>query len=86
MSQPDLTNPTPWSHAPQELFDALQSSPQGLSSASAQEHLEQFGPNLLQDREKANALWLFINQFKSLLVQILTLLSHLIYMDIKYDV
>ena len=71
MSQANLTNTNQWSHTPHELFDILQSSPQGLSSISAQERLAKIGLNLLQSREKTNAIWLFLNQFKSPLVLIL---------------
>lgn len=71
MSKPNVTDTTPWSHPPQELFDVLQSSPQGLSNTAAQVRLVQFGPNLLRSRKKTSAIGLFLNQFKSPLVLIL---------------
>jgi Mg2+-importing ATPase len=71
MTQPISSLPTSWSHSAEEVLDSLQSSPEGLSSASVLERQEQFGLNLLQGREKTNALWLLFNQFKSPLVLIL---------------
>ncbi len=49
----------------------MQSSPQGLSSAAAQQRLEQDGRNVLQAQKKDTPLWLFLNQLKSPLVLIL---------------
>lgn len=60
-----------WARTPEDLFATLQSSPQGLSSASAQERLTQFGRNALEDHKKAAPLLLLLSQFKSPLVLIL---------------
>ena len=69
----DETLPTSayWSRTPEDLFATLQSSPQGLSSALAQEHLNKFGRNELQGHKKAAPLLLLLSQFKSPLVLIL---------------
>ena len=63
--------PTYWSHSSEELFTSLQSSPQGLSSAAAQDRLIKFGRNELLSHKKAAPLLLLLNQFKSPLVLIL---------------
>jgi Mg2+-importing ATPase len=60
-----------WSQPPESLLAALQSTADGLSTADAQQRLEQFGPNVLKAREKATALGLFLNQLKSPIVLIL---------------
>ena len=60
-----------WNQPTEELFKTLRSSVHGLESDSAQEKLEQFGPNLLKERKKNAPLVLFLNQFKSPLVLIL---------------
>lgn len=60
-----------WIHSVEELFVSLQSSPQGLNGAMAEERLSQFGENQLKTREKTSHLGLFLNQFKSPLVLIL---------------
>jgi Mg2+-importing ATPase len=60
-----------WSQAPDSLMAALRSAPDGLNSDDARQRLEQFGPNVLRAREKATALGLFLNQFKSPIILIL---------------
>ena len=60
-----------WSSPSEDLFSTLQSSPQGLSSASAQERLNNFGLNELQSHKNAAPILLLLNQFKSPLVLIL---------------
>jgi magnesium-transporting ATPase (P-type) len=70
MNQKTLPAPY-WSHTPVDLFTTLQSSPQGLSSVSAQERLTKFGRNELQAHKKAVPLLLLLSQFKSPLVLIL---------------
>jgi H+-transporting ATPase len=47
---------------PEELFKALVSSPQGLSRAEAQERLEQFGPNAIEEK-RGNPLLKFLGYF-----------------------
>jgi hypothetical protein len=49
INQETLPTLSYWSHTPEDLFATLQSSPQGLNSASAQERLNKFGRNELQD-------------------------------------
>jgi Mg2+-importing ATPase len=71
MNQESLPNSSYWSRAPEELFATLQSSPQGLSSASAHERLSKFGRNSLKSHKKAAPLLLLLSQFKSPLVLIL---------------
>ena len=66
-----MTASSYWSRTPEDLFTTLQSSPQGLSSASAQERLTKFGRNELKDHKKAAPLLLLLSQFKSPLVLIL---------------
>jgi len=68
--KPDVNSPY-WSHPTEDLFTQLQSSPQGLTGASAQKHLQKYGRNELRVQKKTTPLWLFLNQFKSPLVLIL---------------
>jgi Mg2+-importing ATPase len=60
-----------WSRPVEELLAALNSSSDGLGSAEAGLRLAQVGPNALQAKEKATALRLFLNQFKSPIIVIL---------------
>lgn len=60
-----------WSRPLESLLEALRSTADGLSAAHARQRLEQFGPNVLEAKEKATALGLFLNQFKSPIVLIL---------------
>ena len=60
-----------WSQSLDSLLAALQSTPDGLSTANARQRLGEFGPNVLEAREKATALGLFLNQFKSPIILIL---------------
>jgi Mg2+-importing ATPase len=60
-----------WSQPLDSLMAALHSTPDGLSTTEARQRLEQFGPNVLQAREKATALRLFLNQVKSPIILIL---------------
>jgi Mg2+-importing ATPase len=70
--KPEISPDRPyWSLSAEELFAALQTSEQGLNSASAQERLSRFGKNQLKSHEKATPLLLFLTQFKSPLVLIL---------------
>ncbi|HEX7976790.1 MAG TPA: cation-transporting P-type ATPase, partial [Anaerolineales bacterium] len=74
MTQPKLPiSQAYWSEPPDQLAARLGSGPQGLSAAEAARRLAQVGPNLLQEREKATALGLFLNQFKSPIILILLL-------------
>ena len=60
-----------WSQPSESLLEALQSTADGLSTADARQRLGQVGPNVLEAREKATALGLFLNQFKSPIILIL---------------
>jgi len=60
-----------WSQPLDNLLAALESAPDGLSTAEAARRLQQFGPNVLKAREKATPLKLFLGQFKSPIVLIL---------------
>jgi Mg2+-importing ATPase len=60
-----------WSQPLDDLLEAIPSSPNGLSAADARIRLEQVGPNLLETKEKATALGLLLNQFKSPIILIL---------------
>jgi Mg2+-importing ATPase len=60
-----------WSRLLESLLAALGSTPDGLETTDAQQRRETFGPNLLIVRERATALGLFFNQFKSPIVLIL---------------
>ncbi len=56
---------------PQQVMEALEASPDGLSPPQAQERLERFGPNALAAAKKISALIIFLRQFQSLLIIIL---------------
>ena len=60
-----------WSQSADSLLAALQTSSDGLSAADASSRLSEHGPNTLGGRERATALRLFLNQFKSPIVLIL---------------
>lgn len=60
-----------WGQPQDNLLAALGSTPNGLSAAEARRRLEEFGPNLLEAKEEATTLGLFLNQFKSPIVVIL---------------
>ncbi|HUJ16258.1 MAG TPA: HAD-IC family P-type ATPase, partial [Thermoanaerobaculia bacterium] len=64
--------PPAWfSLPPQEIFDRLQSSPAGLSTAEAQHRLEQYGRNELHERKDLSRLDVFAAQFKNPLLLVL---------------
>jgi len=60
-----------WSQPPDSLLAALHSTPNGLTTGDARQRLQQFGPNVLEAREKVRALQLFLEQLKSPLVLML---------------
>ncbi len=60
-----------WSMPSEQLLLQLRSSPNGLSQANAEQRLEQYGPNAIQEGGQSSALGLLLNQFKSPLVLIL---------------
>ncbi len=60
-----------WGQSLDSLLATLRSAPNGLSTEEARQRLEEFGPNLLEAKEKATAAGLFMKQFKSPIVLIL---------------
>ncbi len=60
-----------WSQSSNQLWQELQSSPQGLSDAEASHRLEKYGPNILSSKRELTPLGLFLNQFKSPIILIL---------------
>ncbi len=60
-----------WSLRPAQLFEELETSSEGLTSAGAQERLVRYGPNRMKAKRRTDALTLFLTQFKSPIVVIL---------------
>ena len=60
-----------WSLSAAELLQELQTSPQGLTSAEAQERLGRYGLNRLKAKSRTDWLALFLAQFKSPIILIL---------------
>ncbi len=60
-----------WSILPDQLFQELKTSPQGLTETEAQQRLEEYGYNLLKPPKKSDALTLLLGQFKSPIILIL---------------
>ncbi len=60
-----------WAKTPDQLWQTLRSSPQGLSQEEAEQRLETNGPNILRARREVTPLKLFLNQFKSPIMLIL---------------
>lgn len=60
-----------WELSESELFNQLQTSPNGLSRKEAEKRLSKFGKNEVQTQDKRTALGIFISQFKNPLVLIL---------------
>ncbi len=60
-----------WNVPADELLQHLQSTPDGLTSEEVRERLTRFGSNLLKAKGRADALELFIAQFKSPIILIL---------------
>jgi magnesium-transporting ATPase (P-type) len=63
--------PAFWSVPMADLLQQLGATPQGLTSAEAQQRLARFGANLLTPGRRKNALALLLGQFKSPLILIL---------------
>ena len=68
MNEPDAAF---WGVPAADVLRQLDATPQGLTSAAAQERLARFGPNVLQSRKRAGELVLLLGQFKSPLILIL---------------
>ena len=56
---------------PEAVFETLDTGPQGLSDAEAQERLERYGPNELAAGKKISAWRILLRQFANLLIAIL---------------
>ena len=70
MSEPKVPDAF-WSVAEDEILKSLAATPQGLTTAEAQQRLAQVGPNSLKPRKHASAFGLFLTQFKSPIVILL---------------
>ena len=62
-----------WEAPVDELLRSLGSSSGGLASGEAIQHLEQYGPNVLQVKAQVTTLGLFLRQFQSPIMLILLL-------------
>ena len=60
-----------WSVLPDQLFQEMKTSPQGLTETEAQQRLEEYGYNLLKPPKKSDTLTLLLGQFKSPIILIL---------------
>ena len=60
-----------WTVTAAELFQELQTTPQGLTDDEAKERLKRYGVNLLKPKKKSDALTLLLSQFKSPIILIL---------------
>ncbi len=56
---------------PEEAVERLQSDPNGLEKDERRRRLEEFGPNELEEKEKASVLKLILKQFNDFLVYVL---------------
>ncbi|MFN8371904.1 MAG: HAD-IC family P-type ATPase [Anaerolineae bacterium] len=60
-----------WSQSPESLFASLESKPEGLSTAQAEQKLQALGLSSLKPSKTRAVLGLFLNQFKNPLLLIL---------------
>ncbi len=60
-----------WSLKIETNLASLKSHPEGLTSEEATQRLRQFGPNVLQAKQKATVLRVFLSQFNSPIIWIL---------------
>ncbi len=60
-----------WSLPPDQLFQALKTSTQGLTEIEAEKRIEEFGYNSLKPPKRSDALTLLVGQFKSPIILIL---------------
>jgi P-type Ca2+ transporter type 2C len=54
-----------------EIFETLKSSLEGLSSEDAKKRLEEYGYNLLKEKDKATLFMMFIGQFRDFMILVL---------------
>ncbi len=67
-----MSTSTPWhTQSPQSVITALQSTPQGLDSATAAQRQKQFGPNRLRERGSKSPLRILQEQFTNPMVLLL---------------
>ncbi len=64
-----------WSFESFKLLKLLETTPQGLTDCEARKRLLEFGPNLLKQKKRLNALVLLGYQFKSPIIVMLILAS-----------
>jgi magnesium-transporting ATPase (P-type) len=57
-----------WSAPPSELFEELDTSSGGLTTAEAQRRLRLYGPNRLRSSKRTDSLTLLVAQFRSPLI------------------
>jgi len=69
MMNPQLS--TFWSLPAFQVLTLVQSTPAGLSSQDAKQHLSEYGTNSLKQKQKSNSLTLLLNQFRSPIILIL---------------
>lgn len=60
-----------WSLPAFQVLTLVQSTPAGLSSQDAKQHLSEYGTNSLKQKQKSNSLTLLLNQFRSPIILIL---------------
>ena len=60
-----------WSLSTAELFQELQTSPDGLTSSEGRQRLARYGLNRIRDKRRTDSLTLFLVQFKSPIIIIL---------------
>jgi Mg2+-importing ATPase len=60
-----------WSVPEADVLKGIAATPQGLTSAEAQQRLAQVGPNSLKPRKRSSVIGLFLGQFKSPIVILL---------------
>lgn len=60
-----------WSLAADKVMEALQASPQGLTTEEAEKRLKEYGPNRLKPKKRSDPLTLFVGQFKSPIILLL---------------
>ncbi len=55
----------------EEIFQILDTSPEGLSSSEARERFLNYGPNRIEEKKKKSAFLLFLRQFSDFMIMIL---------------
>ncbi|NQS73277.1 MAG: HAD-IC family P-type ATPase [Methanoculleus sp.] len=65
------SRPDWWTLAPEEVLQELGTRPAGLSAKEAEERLERYGENILQEEGRETKLQVFLRQFKGVLIAIL---------------